>query len=175
MANVVLGMFKNQAAAEQALRRLQAAGYDPKNISVIAHDKAIGRQVAAETGADVAGGAVQGATTGAVVGGLAGLLIGVGAITLPGVGGLLIAGPIAASLGLTGATATTVSGALTGALAGGVVGALVGLGVPKETAQLYETGLQEGGIILAVPTSMNSDVLPTQLLADQGATNIVEV
>lgn len=148
MANLIFGLFVNRENAEQAVSELNRRGYNSDEISIIMREGVIegGSNTTAES---VAGGAVSGATTGGVLGGIAGLLIGLGAIAIPGVGGLLIGGPIAAALGLTGAAATTVSGAVTGALAGGLVGALVNLGIPKEQATIIEESIKEGAILVA--------------------------
>lgn len=151
-AKTVLGVFHNREHAEAAISELNSQGFDAQDISIIMKDTEEGKEMASDTGANVAGGAVTGATTGAVVGGIAGLLTGIGAIAIPGFGGILIGGPLAAALGLTGAAATTISGAATGALAGGVIGALAGLGLQKEEAKEYEEHIREGAILLAVPT-----------------------
>jgi hypothetical protein len=168
---MVLGVFSRRIDAEDAIRRLEDLGFNPKDISIVMKDQSASEEIASSTGANVADGVVGGATTGGVLGGLAGLLIGVGAITIPGVGGLLIAGPVATALGLTGAAASTVSGALTGALAGGLVGGLVGLGVPEEDAHIYEDRVKAGAILLVVPaTSYNEDEVKdvlTDYSADQ--------
>jgi hypothetical protein len=170
MQNVTLGVFTDRQKAEKTLDDLQAAGIDAKGVSVITKDAAgIKSTTAAQTAAT---GAVSGATTGAALGGLAGLLIGVGVITLPGIGGLLIGGPLATSLGLTGAAATTASGALTGAAAGGLLGALMGLGLPKERAVIYESSIKEGGIVLAVPNRKTDDTEIKEMMRQNGATEI---
>lgn len=148
MTHTILGIFAERTDAEEAINHLEKDGYNPKNISIVMKDSGEQTQLENNTGANVAGGALSGATTGAVVGGIAGLLAGT---VMPVLGGLLIAGPIGAAIGLTGAAATTVSGAATGAVAGGLLGALLGLGVPEETAQVYETRVNEGGILIAIP------------------------
>lgn len=148
--NIVIGIFTDRAHAESALSDFENHGYSPKEISVIVKDGVLKEQIAESTGAHVASGLAEGATTGGVVGGVIGLLVGIGAVTLPGIGALLIGGPIAAALGLAGAAAVTAQGITTGAVAGGLLGALVGLGVPEETAKYYEQHVREGAIILAV-------------------------
>ena len=68
------------------------------------------------------------------------------------------------------------AGALTGALAGGLIGALVGLGVPEDSARVYEDRVKEGAILLAVPTNdslSHADV--RGILETQGAESINEV
>ncbi len=150
MTHTILGIFADRANAEEAINHLEEDGYNPKNISIVMKDSGERTELENNTGANVAGGALSGATTGAVVGGIAGLLAGT---VMPVLGGLLIAGPIGAALGFTGAAATTVSGAATGAVAGGLLGALMGLGVPEETARVYEDRVNEGGILIAVPAN----------------------
>lgn len=151
MSKINLAVFASEAQAEEAVGELERAGYDPKEISIMMKDTGYASKGGIAS-TSVGEGAVSGVATGGVLGGIAGLLIGIGAIAIPGIGGVLVAGPLAAALGITGAAATTVSGAVTGALAGGVVGGLVGLGVPKDTAMMYEERLKEGGVLLAVPS-----------------------
>jgi hypothetical protein len=75
------------------------------------------RDRAMETNAKVPEDAITGAQVGAVAGGTLALLVGLNALALPGVGTLIAAGPLLASLAGLGA----------GAAVGGLVGALVGL------------------------------------------------
>jgi hypothetical protein len=69
-----------------------------------------------------------------------GLKLGVGALALPGVGPLIAAGPIVASL-----AGLSVGGAVVG-----LVGALVGLGIPEYEAKLYDGRVRDGGVLLSV-------------------------
>lgn len=145
-----LGVFTNRDLADQALADLAGMNIAAKDISVIVRDE--NGVTTTSAGNQAAEGAVSGAVTGGALAGITGLLVGIGAVTIPGIGALFVGGPIAAALGLTGAAATTVSAATTGVLAGGLVGGLVGLGVPQETATIYEERLKEGAVLLAVPT-----------------------
>lgn len=163
MTNTLLGVFSNRLNAEKAISELEAQGFNPKDISLIMKGHGF------PSGGSVAEGAATGVATGGVVGGLTGLLLGVGAISIPGIGALLIAGPLAAALGLTGIVATTVSGALTGALAGGLVGALVGLGIPEEEARTYESRIRGGGILVAVPVLLEEEAKVRRIFRDFGA------
>jgi hypothetical protein len=74
------------------------------------------------------------------LGGIAGLVIGLGALTIPGLGPVIAAGPLASAL----------IGAGLGAVAGGVLGALVGWGIPEEHAEYYAEGVRRGGTLVAV-------------------------
>jgi hypothetical protein len=168
---MVLGIFTNRNYAERAILDLESAGYNPKDLSIIMRDQPEADDLADSTGSNVATGAVSGMTTGGVVGGIAGLLIGMGAIAIPGLGGLLVGGPLAAALGFTGAAATTVSGAVTGALAGGLIGSLMGLGLPESDAVAYEQQIRDGAILLAVPDLGKRDEV-IDILEENSAQNI---
>lgn len=171
MANMVMGVFSTRDSVDEALYELEQKGYNPKDISVVTKE-VVSHADGVDTGLNVAGGAVSGATTGAVIGGLAGLLIGIGAIAIPGIGGILVGGPLAAAMGLTGAAATTVSGATTGALAGGIVGALTGLGVPEDVAHEYEEEIKRGGTLIAVPAREGTEDEASDILTTQGAQSV---
>lgn len=169
---MIIGVFADRTEAEDAIDELKSAEYTAKDISVVTRDQDDAHVIHDNTGTTVGDGIATGATTGAVIGGLAGLLIGIGAIAIPGIGGLLIAGPLATALGLTGAAATTVSGAATGAIAGGLVGALVGIGVPEEDATYYEGRVKQGGILVAVPARERNEDEVRSILEDNGADRV---
>lgn len=174
MAKVVFGLFYNIDQADQAVDELQAAGYKPEEISIIAGKK-YGQVVYEDQGNNVLSNTLKGAAAGGVIGGIAGLLIGVGTISIPGIGVLLIGGPIASALGLTGVAASTVSGATTGILAGGLIGALINLGVPERESRVYERGIREGGILVAVPTRTGRESEAREILEEYGAENVRSV
>lgn len=169
MANTLLGIFSNRMNAEGAISELEAQGFNPKDISIIMRDQNGQTTTSHPSGSHAVEGAVSGAATGGVLGGLAGLLVGIGAVAIPGIGALLIAGPLAAALGLTGVAATTVSAAVTGALAGGLVGGLIGLGVPEEEAKAIEGRIKEGGILVAVPVLLEEEAKVRKIFRDFGA------
>jgi hypothetical protein len=174
MKETILAILPSQSEADNAIAALEEEGYQASDFSVITRDTV--REGAVEsTGDKMASGAASGATTGGAIGALAGLLVGIGAITLPGIGGILIGGPLAAALGLTGAAASTATGAITGALAGGLVGALMSLGIPKETAEMYEKRIGEGGILLAVSANSRVDADAREILEEHGAEDITTV
>ncbi len=172
MAKMVLGMFNLRDNAEEAISELESLGYNPKDISIMMQDRGEAREIGDSTGANVAEGAIGGATTGGALGAVAGLLIGIGAIAIPGIGGLLIGGPLATALGLSGAAASTLSGAATGAVAGGLLGALMGLGIPEDDARYYEEGIKSGGILVAVPTFTGREEEAAMVLTDFDATQV---
>lgn len=172
MATLNLGVFSDRLQAEAAINELIQVGYRPQEISIVVKDHETAQKIESSTGAGVASGLTTGAVTGGMIGGLAGLLAGIGAITIPGLGALLFAGPIATALGLTGAAAATTSGAISGALAGGLLGALVGLGIPEETAKEYEREIKAGAVLLAVPAHDHDEQDPLGIMQKHGGENL---
>lgn len=81
-----------------------------------------------------------GATLGTVAGGAAGLLAGLGLLAIPGVGPVVAAGWLVATL----------TGAGIGAAAGGLAGALTGAGVSEGDAHAYGEGVRRGGTLVTV-------------------------
>lgn len=172
MARTFIAAFSNISHAEEAISDLRSAGYNPKEMTIMMKDQEAVQEVANDTGASTAEGIVSGATTGGVIGGLTGLLVGVGAIAIPGIGPFLAAGPLVTALGLTGAAATTVSGATSGAIAGGLIGGLMGLGLSQDEAQVYETVIKEGGVVIAVPAQDDTDTTASDILDQHGADQV---
>jgi hypothetical protein len=172
MAKTLLGVFADEADANQVILGLEDMGYPSKEISFISQENK--RQAVADLNdADPVSGAASGAVTGTAVGGLAGLLAGVGVI--PAIAGLLIGGPITAALGLTGIAATTASGAITGAVAGGLIGALTHLGLSEEDARYYDETIKKGGVALAVTTKDDDVTEVKDLMAENNAERVKEV
>jgi uncharacterized membrane protein len=164
--STIIGVFESASAAENAIASVRDAGVSIDDISYIYRDKD-GDIKDAQTDEKVGAGAAKGATTGAVIGAIAGLVVANG--VLPGLGTLFVAGPLAAALGLSGAAATTVAGAATGAAAGGVIGALTNLGVSKDDAEIYESRLEQGDILLIIRTDVEG---VEQILQNNGASEV---
>jgi hypothetical protein len=136
----VFGIFAMRTSAEAAVDRLTAAGFASQDLSFLISDKEGAKEFAAETNIKAPEGAAAGVEVGGVVGGTLGLLVGINALAMPGVGPLIAAGPLLASL----------AGLSVGAAVGGLVGALVGLGIPEFEAKLYDGRVRDGGVLLSV-------------------------
>lgn len=169
MARTVIALYDNFSHANAAVRELVDNGISRNDISIMANDESgeYSRYVnqvretnePADSGA--ASGAGVGAGIGAVIGGLGGILIGLGALTIPGIGPVLAAGPLAAAIsGLAGAGA----GAVAGGITGGLIGALVDMGVPEENAQYFAEGIRRGGTLVTVRTSDDRAALARDIL-----------
>lgn len=140
-----LGIFTSHTSAESALNELRQFGVPEGDLSYV-YINGDGHMKDAQTGEKVGDAATAGVTTGAIIGGIAGLVVANG--ILPGLGSLIVAGPLAAALGFTGAAATAVAGAATGAVAGGFIGALTGFGVDEKDVELYEEHVRRGDVLV---------------------------
>ena len=140
------GLYYSRDEAEAAVRALRDAGYDMDRVSVIARDadKLDGHNTTENVGNKADEGAATGALTGGALGGITGLLVGLGALAIPGIGPILLAGAEATAI------ATTLAGAGIGAAAGGLIGALIGLGIPEEKAKIYNDRVKGGSFLVIV-------------------------
>lgn len=144
----VFGIYNTRSAAENGADALMQAGFPAADISVLLPENLGARPVATEKETKAPEGATTGGTAGLALGGALGLLAGIGALAIPGVGPLIAAGPIMATLAGMG-----VGGAI-----GGIVGGLVGLGIPEYEAKRYAGRIQKGGILLSVHCATSDEV-----------------
>ncbi len=128
--------------AVRAVHALEAAGVPHDDISLVSGDKDrnVATTVSGDTAENTGTGAGTGATLGTVLGGGAGLLAGIGSLAIPGVGPIVAAGWLIATL----------TGAGVGAAAGGLLGSLTGAGVDEADAQAYAEHVGRGGTLLTV-------------------------
>lgn len=152
MAQHVVGFFHSRRDAEAAVRELQSIGisFVGSNVGGAYDDSAVAVGTTSNAEAtEASDGAGAGALGGGIVGGLAGVLVGLGVLTIPGLGPVLAAGPLAAAIGTTGAAiGAGAVGAAAGAAAGGLLGALVGAGIPHGDANVYAEGVRRGGTLV---------------------------
>jgi hypothetical protein len=159
----VFGIYSTRNGAEQAAEALVNGGFAAADISVLLPENLGTREIGTEKATKAPEGATTGAGTGAVLGGALGLLAGIGALAIPGVGPLIAAGPIMATL----------AGMGVGGTVGGLTGALVGMGIPEFEAKRYEGVLQKGGILLSVHCNTSDEVTRAkQILKGTGAEDV---
>jgi uncharacterized membrane protein len=140
-SKTIVGVFNSVHEAHAAVRELEAQGVSRDEISVVAHKNATGYDAMEER--DKTSDVVADAGIGAAIGGVGGLLLSAaGALTVPVIGPILAAGPIAAAL----------TGAGIGAAAGGLVGALTESGIPEQDAKYYAEGVRRGDVLVTVRT-----------------------
>lgn len=176
----IIGLFDTIDHANRAVAALERQGYARSDISVVANSTA-NETVGAATGDDATSearkeamadgaktGAGAGASVGAAAGGIVGLLAGIGTIVIPGIGPIVAAGPLIATL--TGAGV----GAAAGAAVGGLVGALTQVGVPERDAHVYAEGVRRGGTLVMVRAEDDAANKVAEILDENDAVDVDE-
>jgi len=138
--NSAVGLFNSHTQAEDAVKELQHDGFDLKKLSIVGRDYHTDEQVVGyyNTGDRMMFWGKQGAFWG----GLWGLLFGSAFFFIPGIGPLVVAGPLV----------SWIVGALEGAAVVGGLSALgaglYGMGIPKDSILRYETAIKSGKFVL---------------------------
>lgn len=162
-----VGVFSNYRDAEVALTELRNSGFSMDKVSVVAkdadkRDDIAGADVSDRVGNKADEGAKAGAVTGGTLGGLTGLLVGLGALAIPGLGPVMLAGAAGTAI------ATTLSGGAIGAAAGSLLGALIGLGIPEERARVYNDRVSRGDYLVMVDGNDDDIRRAEAILSHQG-------
>ncbi len=132
--NSVVAIYETHTQAEEAVKELQRSGFDMQKMSIVGKDYHTDEQV---VGYYNAGDRMKyWGGQGAFWGGLWGMLFGAAFFAIPGIGPILVAGPLVA----------WIIGALEGAVIVGGLSALgaglYSIGIPKDSVVEYETALK---------------------------------
>jgi uncharacterized membrane protein len=148
--SAVVAVYATHVEAEEAVKKLQHAGVDMRTLSIVGKNSHADENVVGyyNTGDRMK----YWGTTGAFWGGFWGLLFGSAFFAIPGVGPVLVAGPLVA----------WIVGALEGAAVFGglsAIGAgLYSMGIPKDSVLQYEIALKTDNFLLMVHgTSLEVD------------------
>jgi hypothetical protein len=138
--NSIVAIFKSHIEAETAVKEVQQSGFDMKKLSIVGRDYHTDENV---IGYYNAGDRMKyWGKLGAFWGGFWGLLFGSAFFLIPGVGPLLVAGPLVG----------WIVGALEGAVVVGGLSALgaglYSVGIPKDSILQYETAVKSGKYVL---------------------------
>ena len=139
---VAVAIFNTHGEAENAVKELQKSGFDMKKLSIVGKDNHTEEQVVGfyHTGDRMK----HWGKMGAFWGWLFGIFFGAGFFLIPGIGPLVVAGPLV----------VTIVGGLEGALAVGGLSALgaglYSLGIPKDSIINYETSIKTDKFLLVV-------------------------
>jgi hypothetical protein len=163
---LAIGLLRTQDRLNDVLVRFNAAGFSDAAISVAAADHEPGADPADEpprTSSDKLRDLSIGAASGGV---LLGTLAGAASLAIPGLGVLLVAGPLAAVLG----------DAIAAGAVGAVAGALIGMRIPDHQAKQYEEDLHHGATLVSVHAQSEEDLdRAMHILADAGAEDLHKV
>ena len=138
--NSVVAIYHTHTEADQAVKELQRGGVDMHKLSIVARGYHTDEQVVGyyNTGDRMK----YWGKVGAFWGGFWGLLFGSALFMIPGLGPILVAGPLVA----------WIVGALEGAVVVGGLGALgaglYSIGIPKDSIVKYETALKTDQFLL---------------------------
>jgi hypothetical protein len=162
--NSVIAIYSSHGEAEAAVKALQHSGFDMTKLSIVGQDY--------RTEEDVVGYYTTGdrmkawGASGAFWGGLWGMLFGAAFFMVPGIGPLLMAGPIVA----------WIVGALEGAVVVGGLSALgaalVSAGIPADSAIKYETELRAGSFLVIAHGSQAEAARAKSSLNATGASEV---
>jgi hypothetical protein len=159
----VFGIYTTVAAADSATDQLVRSGFPSADVSALLPENLGSKPIGTEKATKAPEGAATGAGSGAVLGGALGLLAGIGALAIPGVGPLIAAGPIMATL----------AGVGVGGAVGGFTGALIGLGIPEYEAKRYEGRLKKGAILLSVHCDTSDEIKRAkEIMKNSGAEDV---
>jgi uncharacterized membrane protein len=138
----VVAIYTSHKAAEEAVEELQRSGIDMKTLSIVGKDYHTDEHVVGYY--NVGDRMKRWGTIGAFWGGFWGLLFGAAFFAIPGIGPILVAGPMVA----------WIVGALEGAVAVGGVGVigagLFSIGIPKDSVLKYEEAVKSDKFVLVV-------------------------
>jgi uncharacterized membrane protein len=140
--NSVVAIYDTHDQAEHAIKELQEAGVDMKSLSIAARDTHTDEHV---VGYYNAGDRMKyWGKMGAFWGGFWGLLFGSALFAIPGLGPILVAGPLVAWI-IAGLEGAAVVGGVSALGAG-----LVSIGIPKDSVLKYEVALKTDKFLLVV-------------------------
>jgi uncharacterized membrane protein len=162
--NAVVGIFKSHTEAETSIRELQRAGFDMKKLSIVGKDYHTEEHVVGYY--NVSDRMKFWGKQGAYWGGFWGLLFGSAVFIIPGVGPLVMFGPVIGWL----------VGALEGAVAVGGVSALAAalysIGIPNDSSVEYETALKSDQFLVIAHGTAEEVTNAKSILVTAGAAQV---
>ena len=162
--NAVVGIFNSHTEAETSIKELQKAGFDMKKLSIVGKDYHTEEHV---VGYYNAGDRMKvWGKLGAFWGGFWGLLFGSALFIIPGIGPLIVFGPLVG----------WIVGALEGAVVVGglsaLAAALFSIGIPKDSSIQYETALKSDKFLVIAHGTADEAAKAKSILETAGAAQI---
>ncbi len=164
--NSVVAVYETHEQAEQAVKALQEAGVDMKSLSIAGRDMHTDEHVVGSY--NVGDRMKYWGSVGAFWGGFWGLLFGSAAFAIPGVGPILVAGPLVGWI-VAGLEGAVVVGGVSALGAG-----LVSIGIPKDSAIKYEVALKTDKFLLIVHGTQDA-VNSARLILERSGTGTYSV
>jgi len=153
----VVAVYNSLDEARAAVQKLEDARFPHDHVSLVTNS--VHRQVEQESSMQYGDDSGRNAVKGAGFGGLFGLLIGAPLLAIPGLGAVLLAGPLAAGI--------------TGAIVGGFLGSMSGWGVHSDHVREYEERVRAGAILVVVTGPPREIAEAQRILQDTHAEEVV--
>ncbi len=162
--NAVVGIFDSHLKAETSIRELQRAGFDMKKLSIVGKDYHPEEHVVGYY--NIGDRMKVWGKLGAFWGGFWGLLFGSALFFIPGIGPLVVFGPLVG----------WIIGALEGAaVVGGLsalAAALYSIGIPKDSVMKYETAVKSAKFLVIAHGTADEAANARSILDTAGAAQI---
>ena len=162
--NAVVGIFDSHIKAETSIKELQRSGFDMKKLSIVGKDYHPEEHVVGyyNTGDRMK---VWG-KLGAFWGGFWGMLFGSALFVIPGIGPLVVFGPLVAWI-----VAALEGAAVMGGLSA-LAAALYSIGIPKDSVLKYETAIKSDKFVVIAHGTADEVAKAKSILETAGAAQI---
>ena len=162
--NAVVGIFDSHLKAETSIKELQRSGFDMKKLSIVGKDYHPEEHVVGYY--NIGDRMKVWGKLGAFWGGFWGLLFGSALFFIPGIGPLVVFGPLV----------SWIVGALEGAVVVGGLGALAAalysIGIPKDSVMKYETAIKSAKFLVIAHGTADEVAKAKSILETAGAAQI---
>jgi uncharacterized membrane protein len=162
--NAVVGIFDSHIKAETSIKELQRAGFDMKKLSIVGKDYHPEEHVVGYY--NIGDRMKVWGKLGAFWGGFWGLLFGSALFFIPGIGPLVVFGPLVG----------WIVGALEGAaVIGGLsalAAALYSIGIPKDSVMKYETAIKSAKFLVIAHGTADEAAKARSILDTAGAAQV---
>jgi uncharacterized membrane protein len=162
--NAVVGIFDSHLKAEASIKELQRSGFDMKKLSIVGKDYHPEEHVVGYY--NIGDRMKVWGKLGAFWGGFWGLLFGSALFFIPGIGPLVVFGPLV----------SWIIGALEGAIVVGGLGALAAalysIGIPKDSVMKYETAIKSDKFLVIAHGTADEVAKAKGILETAGAAQV---
>jgi hypothetical protein len=163
-SNAVVGIYTSHTEAEASIKEIQRAGFDMKKLSIVGKDFHPEEQVIGYY--NVGDRMKVWGKLGAFWGGFWGLLFGSGLFFIPGIGSLIVFGP------LVGWIAVALEGAVMIGGLSALGAALYSIGIPQNSIMQYETALKSDKFLVFAHGTADEVAKAKSILETAGAAQI---
>jgi hypothetical protein len=159
---LVLALFDDPSAAAAAARGLRGLGIPQRRVSIVArsHDE---EGELAKAGDASPGAELEDSRPASRLGELSAHLLATIALVMPGIGPIVVDGPLAAGLGEAA-----------GHVAGGIARTLHHAGMDRHQADQWEARIQQGSILVGAHVDPSGSAAARQIFSANGAVTIAD-